>query len=104
MSSTTTNQDCWRTCCARAQGVRTTGTRGSQYIERGSFTRRKIYHGAIIAFIEGVDNGDSACVEYRVSSLCNVVVSGERKKRWAAKATELNRHTTRMKIRGSVVS
>ena len=24
--------------------------------------------------------------------------------RWAAKATELNRHTTRMKIRGSVVS
>ena len=24
--------------------------------------------------------------------------------RWAAKAAELNRHTTRMKIRGSVVS
>ena len=24
--------------------------------------------------------------------------------RWAAKATEINRHTTRMKIRGSVVS
>ena len=71
-------QNCWHTRCAGPQGVpEKPGTRGSQDIEGGSYTRRQIEHGAI-ACVEGVDNGDCACVEYRAPSFCDVVVSGER--------------------------